>query len=235
LAHSFIFSSVMVAIGLWVRFKLVESDAFKKAQKQGAIVKVPFVDTMKHHFKAVVLGTFAMLATYVLFYLMTTFSLSYGTKPTTATPAGLGITYTDFVIMQIIGVVFFGVFTLLSGPMADSMGRRKLLLIITSIIIVFALAFPLFLDHKSGTPVNTVLVEVFLIIGFSLMGVTFGPMGRCFPKCSPPMCATPVRQSPTMSVRYSGPLWRLSSPRHSGALRAAAPGSWACTWRWHRY
>jgi MFS family permease len=214
----------MVAIGLWVRFKLVESDAFKKAQKQGAIVKVPFVDTMKHHFKAVVLGTFAMLATYVLFYLMTTFSLSYGTKPTTATPAGLGITYTDFVIMQIIGVVFFGVFTLLSGPMADSMGRRKLLLIITSIIIVFALAFPLFLDHKSGTPVNTVLVEVFLIIGFSLMGVTFGPMGALLPEMFP----TNVRYTGSaIAYNVSSILGAALAPIIATALWSLAGGS---TW-----
>jgi hypothetical protein len=38
---------------------------------------------------------------------------------------GLGFGYTDFVIMQIVGVVFFGIFTLLSGPVADSVGRRK--------------------------------------------------------------------------------------------------------------
>ncbi len=73
-------------------------------------------------------GTFIMLATYVLFYLMTSFTLTYGTAKTDATPAGLGFSYTTFVLMQIIGVVFFGIFTLLSGPLADSIGRRKLLL-----------------------------------------------------------------------------------------------------------
>src|SRR5205085_12113174 len=95
-----------------------------------------------------------MLATYVRFYLMTNFTLSYGTKAASLDVAsaaaaaqaeaagktfdatafaaqfypGLGFGYTDFVIMQIIGVVFFGIFTLLSGPIADAIGRRKLLL-----------------------------------------------------------------------------------------------------------
>lgn len=65
-----------------------------------------------------------MLATYVLFYLMTSFTLSYGTKAADAPVPGLGFGYTDFVIMQIVGVLFFGIFTLLSGPIADTVGRR---------------------------------------------------------------------------------------------------------------
>ena len=58
---------------------------------------------------------------------------------------GLGFAYTDFVLMQIVGVVFFGIFTLLSGPIADSIGRRKLLLWVTGLIIVFGFTFNAFL------------------------------------------------------------------------------------------
>ena len=111
----------MVIVGLWVRLKLVESEAFRDGQEGGAIHKVPLAPTFRYHWREVILGTFIMLATYVLFYLMTTFSLSYGTAKIEASP-GLGFSYTDFVLMQIIGVVFFGLFTLLSGPVADKIG-----------------------------------------------------------------------------------------------------------------
>lgn len=217
----FIFSAVMVAIGLWVRMKLVESKTFQEAQRRGAIVKSPFADTMRHHFKAVVLGTFAMLATYVLFYLMTSFSLTYGTAATDASPAGLGISYTNFVLMQIIGVVFFGAFTLASGPMADSkLGRRKLLIWITAIIIAFGLAFPLFLD---GSP-STWLVEAFLIIGFALMGVTFGPMGALLPEMFP----TNVRYTGSaIAYNVSSILGAALAPIIAVALWTAVGGS---TW-----
>src|SRR5690606_41649104 len=77
----FLFSAVMVIIGLWVRLKLVESDTFKKAEEKGAIRKMPLVTVFRHHWKQLILGTSIMLATYVLFYLMTTFTLAYGTKP----------------------------------------------------------------------------------------------------------------------------------------------------------
>lgn len=220
----FIFSAVMVAIGLWVRMKLVESETFREAQKRGAIVKSPLSDTLHHHFKAVVLGTFAMLATYVLFYLMTSFSLTFGTAAADASPAGLGISYTDFVLMQIIGVVFFGAFTLISGPLADSMGRRKLLIGVTAVIIAFGLAFPLFLDGKSGTPFGTVMVEIFLIVGFILMGITFGPMGALLPEMFP----TNVRYTGSaIAYNVSSILGAALAPIIAVALWNAAGGS---TW-----
>lgn len=112
----FLFSVVMVIVGLWVRLKLVESSAFSKTVKQGAVRKIPLGTVLRNNWRQLILGTFFMLATYVLFYLMTTFTLSYGTTAKDAAVAGLGYSYIDFVLMSIIGVVFFGIFTLLSGP-----------------------------------------------------------------------------------------------------------------------
>ena len=76
----FLFSAVMVVIGLWVRLRLVESETFVKAEEKGAIRKFPLATVIRHHWWHLILGTFIMLATYVLFYLMTNFTLSYGTK-----------------------------------------------------------------------------------------------------------------------------------------------------------
>jgi metabolite-proton symporter len=185
----FLFSAVMVIVGLWVRLKLVESETFVEAEKRGAIRKLPLGATFRHHWREVILGTFIMLATYVLFYLMTSFTLTFGTAKATASPAGLGISYTSFVLMQIVGVVFFGLFTLASGPWADKLGRRTLLIWVTVAIVVFGLSFPLWLYPGS---VNTALTQAFLIIGFTLMGITFGPMGAMLPEMFP------------TNVRYTG-------------------------------
>lgn len=214
----FLFSAVMVVIGLWVRLKLVESETFTRAADRGVIRKLPLATVFRHHGKQLILGTFIMLATYVLFYLMTNFTLSYGTKPASlevasaaaqkATEAaggtfdpeafaaqfypGQGFGYTHFVIMQIIGVVFFGIFTLVSGPLADRFGRRRLLLWVTAGIIVFGLTFSLFLLPQATPELTTILTQCFLILGFLLMGMTFGPMGALLPELFP------------TNVRYSG-------------------------------
>ena len=52
----FPFSAVMVVIGLWVRLKLVESEAFVKAELRGKLRKLPLGDTFRHHWKEVILA-----------------------------------------------------------------------------------------------------------------------------------------------------------------------------------
>ncbi|MFG1297515.1 MULTISPECIES: MFS transporter [Xanthobacter] len=182
----FLFSVVMVAVGLWVRLNLVESRAFSNTVKEGRVHDVPLVAAVKTYWRELILGTFYMLATYVLFYLMTTFSLSYGRAATSAALPGLGYDYRTFVLMMIVGVVFFGLFTLVSGPWADRWGRRRTLIGITLAIAVFGLTWvPMLAGGFAG-------VMAWLIIGFSLMGLTFGPMGALLPELFP------------ANVRYTG-------------------------------
>jgi metabolite-proton symporter len=210
----FLFSAVMVIVGLWVRLRLVESDAFTNTVKRGKVVKLPLGEVVKSNWRQLVLGTFFMLATYVLFYLMTTFSLSYGRAPLVPNEVsklpGLGYSYNTFVLMLIAGVVFFGVFTLLSGPWADKFGRRKTLIWVTLGIIVFGLLWvPLLGAGFLG-------VMAWLIIGFSLMGMTFGPMGALLPELFP------------TNVRYtgSGVSYNVSS------ILGAAVAPFIAVWLW---
>src|SRR5690606_19454657 len=117
------------------------------------------------------LGPSYVLATYVLFYLMTPFSRRYGrapVEPAAGQLSGLGYSYNNFVLMLIVGVVFFGIFTLLSGPWADRLGRRKTLILVTLGIIIFSLLWVPLLS------LGFVGVMAWLILGFSLMGLTFG-------------------------------------------------------------
>ncbi|TQL48716.1 metabolite-proton symporter [Homoserinimonas aerilata] len=210
----FLFSAVMVIVGLWVRLRLVESTAFSKTVSTGRVVKLPLGTVIRGHWRELVLGTFFMLATYVLFYLMTTFSLSYGRAPVspespTQLP-GLGYGYNDFVLMMIVGVVFFGIFTLLSGPWADRFGRRRTLIWVTLAIIVFGLLWvPLLGSGFVG-------VMAWLIVGFTLMGITFGPMGALLPELFP------------TNVRYtgSGVSYNVSS------ILGAAVAPFIAVWLW---
>ncbi len=95
--------------------------------------------------------------------------------------------------MQIIGVVFFGIFTLLSGPIADAIGRRKLLLWVTGAHHrVRTHASTLFLLPQADPKFTGALTQAFLVFGFMLMGATFGPMGALLPELFP------------TNVRYTG-------------------------------
>ncbi|WP_336659146.1 MFS transporter [Leucobacter sp. USHLN153] len=183
----FLFSAFMVIVGLWVRLKLVESSAFEKAKQTGGVQRMPIAVAFRFHWKGLILGTLAMLATYVLFYLMTSYTLTYGTRPTDADVPGAGYTYNNFILMLVFGVVFFGIFTLVSGPLADRFGRRTTLLVVTAAIVVFGFLFVPMLGGGS-----TPMVMFFLALGFTLMGLTFGPMGAFLPEMFP------------TTVRYTG-------------------------------
>jgi metabolite-proton symporter len=233
----FLLSAVMVAIGLYVRLKLVETPAFQQVLDRGEVSKLPIGRVFKTSWRPLILGTFIMLATYVLFYLMTTFTLSFGTAPATLEAAkaaaskagkpmkqaaidafvpGLGYGRNEFLIMLIVGVVFFGIFTLVAGPLAEKYGRRKTLLVVTAAIFVFGFTFvPLFGGGFAGT-------LALLIIGFTLMGLTFGPMGALLPELFP----TNVRYTGSaVSYNLSSILGAAVAPFIAVALWQSAHGS----------
>lgn len=230
----FLASALLVIVGLYVRFRLVEAPTFTKVVESGGIARIPLGRLFRTSWRQLILGTFIMLATYVLFYLMTTFTLTYGTAARTVKDAaanaaaagkpfvaanfvpGLGYTRNNFLIMLIIGVVFFGIFTLVAGPLAERFGRRKMLSIVTAGIIVFGL---LFVPLSGGGIVG---VMAWLIIGFSLMGLTFGPMGAELPE----LFATNVRYTGSgVSYNVSSILGAALAPYVAVALWTAAHGS----------
>lgn len=207
----FLASAVLVIIGPYVRVKLVETPAFQKVVEEGEVAKLPLARVFVSSWRPLVLGTFIMLATYVLFYLMTTFTLTYGTAPSDAAIPGLGYARNDFLVMLIVGVVFFGIFTLVSGPLAEKFGRRRTLLVVTTAILVFGLLFvPLFSGGFAG-------VMAVLILGFTLMGLTFGPMGAVLPELFP------------TNVRYTGSAMAYNLASILGA--ALAPIIAVALWR----
>jgi metabolite-proton symporter len=212
----FLASAVLVIIGLYVRFKLIETPAFQRVVERGEVARVPLGRVLVGSWRPLILGTFIMLATYTLFYLMTTFTLTYGTAAVDAPVAGLGYSRNEFLVMLIVGVVFFGVFTLISGPLAERFGRRAHLIAVTIGIIAFGLLFtPLFGGGFVG-------VMAVLVIGFTLMGLTFGPMAAVLPELFP----TNVRYTGSaISYNLSSILGAAVAPFIAVALWSAAGGS----------
>jgi metabolite-proton symporter len=203
----FILSAVLVIIGLYVRVSLHETPVFAKIAKAGKQVKVPMGTLLTKHLKATIIGTFIMLATYTLFYIMTVYSMTFSTA---AVPVGLGFSRNDVLWMLMMAVIGFGVMVPIAGYLADKFGRRKCMIVITSLMIVFALAVfqPLL---GSGNPT---LVMAFLLIGLSLMGLTFGPMGALLPELFP------------TEVRYTGASFSYNVASILGASVAPYIATW---------
>ena len=201
----FIFSAVLVLIGLYVRVSLHETPVFAKIAAAKKQVKIPLGTLLTKHVRVTVLGTFLMLATYTLFYIMTVYSMTFSTSPT-----GLGMPRNEVLWMLMMAVIGFGVMVPVAGLLADKYGRRKSMITITTLIILFALfVFPPLLG--SGNPA---LVMAYLLIGLSLMGLTFGPMGALLPELFP------------TEVRYTGASFSYNVSSILGASVAPYIATW---------
>lgn len=176
----FLASSLLVFVGLYVRLKLEETPAFQKAIDNNERVRLPMITVLTQHPGMLLLGTLSAVATFVVFYLMTVFSLSWGTS-------SLGYSRSDFLVLQMIGVLFFALTIPLSALLADRFSSRSMLMLAAVLVIVFGLAFaPLF---GSGSKLNVLL---FLCLGLGLMGLTYGPIGASLSELFP------------TAVRYTG-------------------------------
>lgn len=203
----FIFSAVLVLIGLYVRVSLHETPVFAKVAAANKQVKVPLGTLLTKHVRVTVLGTFIMLATYTLFYIMTVYSMTFSTA---AAPVGLGLPRNEVLWMLMMAVIGFGVMVPIAGLLADKFGRRASMITITTLIILFALfVFPPLLG--SGSPA---LVMAYLLIGLSLMGLTFGPMGALLPELFP------------TEVRYTGASFSYNVASILGASVAPYIATW---------
>jgi metabolite-proton symporter len=202
----FVLSAVLVIIGLYVRVSLHESPVFAKVQKEKKQVRIPIGTLLTKHLGATVLGTFIMLATYTLFYIMTVYSMSYGTAPV---PAGLGFSRNSLLWMLMVAVIGFGVMVPIAGVLADRFGRRKTMIVITLGILVFGLLFPTLMASGSQT-----MMMLFLLLGLSIMGLTFGPMGALLPELFP------------TEVRYTGASFSYNLSSILGASVAPYIAAW---------
>lgn len=183
----FLASIIMVAIGLWVRVSLEETPVFKRAIQKDERVKAPLKDVFRKNWWQLILGTFIMYATYVLFYLMTTWILSYAIGASDA--GGLGTSYNDFLVIQLISILFFAACIPVAGIFADKFGRKPTMLVITALMIAFGLLFGWWLNAdiivNTDGSLNTMRMVLFMIAGMALMGLTFGPMSAILPELFP--------------------------------------------------
>ncbi len=196
----FLASAALVLVGLFVRLTIAETPVFRAAVDREDRVKVPMLVVFRDHPRALLLGILASLATFVLFYLATVFSLSWGTT-------ALGYSREAFLLIQLFGIVFFALAIPLSAVMAER-GRRKTLLWVT--VAIGAFGFVMAPMLSAGLVGATVCV----VISMALMGLTYGPLGTTLSELFP------------TRVRYTGSSLAFNLAGIFGASLAPYIATW---------
>ncbi len=196
----FLISALLVVLGLYVRQTITETPVFAESAKRRAVVALPVGTVFTRYARPLVAGVLISLATFVLFYLMIVFSLSWAT---TALKYERG----TFLQMQLVGVVFFALGIPVAAVLAEH-GRRRVMVAVTIAIAVFGVFLaPMFASGLRGA-------LWMLVVGLSLTGLTYGPLGTVISELFP----TPVR--------YTGSSLAFSFAGILGASLAPYIGSW---------
>ncbi|WP_250505295.1 MFS transporter [Bowdeniella massiliensis] len=132
----FIASIALVFLGLWIRKGLNETPAFQAAKDSGAVAKMPLLDTLKDHWRSVLIAVGIKFVETGPFYIFVTFVVSYATtnlnyeRPTVLNAVSVGALISTVMI-----------FTM--GALSDRVGRKPVFT--AGVFMTMAFAFPFFL------------------------------------------------------------------------------------------
>lgn len=138
----FVLSAVLVFVGLWIRRGIGETPSFKKNQQAGRVVAIPLLETLKHHRREVLVAVGAKFVETAPFYIMSTFIVYYATTE-------LGFTKTQTLNSVTIATVVTTVLIPLMGMLSDKIGRKKVY--IGGTVLMMLYAFPYFWLLQTGS------------------------------------------------------------------------------------
>lgn len=198
----FLASAALVGVGLWVRLRIGETPSFREAMEKAPPPQVPIRRLLRNHSPAVLAGIAGVVACFAIFYLATTFALSFATT-------NLGYAKQEFLAVQLGANTFFALGILLAGWWADKTSVQRVLGTGAALTAAIGIVFGTGLGSGS-------LPVVFATLSGSLfvMGLAYGPLGAWLPTLFP------------VSVRYTG----ISLAFNVGGIIGGALSPFAAAW-----
>ena len=157
----FILSALLVLFGLWIRKGIDETPSFKEVQAKGEIPKLPIVETLKTHWREVLISIGAKVVETAPFYIFGTFVVSYATS-------NLGFKNTTVLMAVMVATIITTILIPIMGSLSDRVGRKPLYVFGSIGMILYA--FPYFWLIHQG---SVILLTIATIIG---LGIIWAPI-----------------------------------------------------------
>jgi metabolite-proton symporter len=169
----FLASLILVAVGLVIRLRILETPMFAKVLEQGKTASAPVKDAIKHHWREILLSAGVRFAEQMPFYLFTTFVLTYVVQVHHYSKTFILSAVLVGATVELAAIPFF-------SHLSDTLGRRKVYT--TGAVIAGLFAFPYFyvLTHGSAVPIFVVIVFS-MIIHAMMYGPQAALIGESFP------------------------------------------------------
>ena len=176
----FLLSVVLIAIGLYVRLRVLESPEFERVKSEQTVVRQPVWDVIKQHWQDILLAAFVRLSEQAPFYLFVTFVLDYSTREL-GLPRGQVLNYTMI-------AAAIGLFTIpFAGYLSDRFGRG--LVYGVGIVGTAVFAFPYYAMLNSRI---AGLVLLAIVLSLIVHDIQYGPQ------------AALIAETFGANLRYSG-------------------------------
>ena len=176
----FLLSLVLVAVGLYVRLKVLESPEFSEVRKTQAVAKLPVIEAFRTQWREIVASAFVRMSEQAPFYLFITFVLTYGTSYLKISRGSL---LNDTLVAAAVGLISVPLF----GHLSDKIGRRTMYAIGIACVALFA--FPYFGLLNTKEPA---LVLLAIVLSLVFHDMQYGPQ------------AALIAESFGTNIRYSG-------------------------------
>lgn len=148
-------------VALFARLRIVVTPEFRRLFETRDLQPESPAATLRTEWKTIVIGAFAPLASFALFHMVTVFPLSWVFLFTEEAP-------TRFLVIESVAAAFGVVAIVVSGLLADRIGRRRLLSYSALAIAVFSGFAPQLLGLGEGGEI------AFMLTGFVILGLAFG-------------------------------------------------------------
>ncbi|MFG1679741.1 MFS transporter [Nonomuraea sp. NPDC049269] len=204
----FLASLVLVAVGLWVRLRVMETPLFARLLETRQVAKLPVVEVLKKHPKEVVLSALLRVSEQMPFYLYTTFVITYITAP----HIGMSRTFAFAAVSAAAAVELFAIPYF--GHLSDRIGRRRIYLIGAALLAV--IAFPYYALLNTGIAVVILLTMMITQLQHSM---EYGPQ------------AALIAESFPTGLRYGG----AGLGYQLASVIAGGPAPLIATWLLHDY
>jgi MFS transporter, MHS family, shikimate and dehydroshikimate transport protein len=208
----FLVSIVLVAVGLFIRLRILETPAFRRVLETHTEARMPIVDVVRYYHKNILLALGMRLAQNTNFIILTVFVLTYITQQ-------LGLSRTTALLGIIIAAAVSLVTTLSFGALSDRLGRRRVYMLGAIFSLIF-FSFPFFWLLDTMTPV---LIWLALALGLALgHDLMYGPQAAYFSE----LFGTRLRYSGASIGYQLGGMVTGTVPFIATALLAWAEGHW---------
>jgi len=203
----FLFSLVLVAIGLWVRLRVMESPQFAEIVERKDVERTPVVEVIKRHPKEIVLSALVRTSEQMPFYIFTSFALTYIHKDL-GMAQGLALgAVTVAAVVELFAIPA-------AGHLSDTLGRKRVYMFGSLMLAVVAFPYFALINTKIG-----IVVFLTVIVALIPHAIQYGPQ------------ASLISESFPTKLRYGG----AGIGYQTASIIAGGPAPLLATWLLHDF